>query len=89
MKQKRSQLSAPRGLTALAVACVIFISLPLIAIVVRVPWSQFFSTIFEASAREALWLSLRTSLITTVLAIVTGLPLAWIFAHRTFPLTDL
>ena len=72
MKQQRSPLSAPRGLTALATACVVFISLPLIAIVIRVPWSQFFSTIFEASSQEALWLSLRTSLITTLLAIVTG-----------------
>lgn len=88
MKQQRSQLSAPRGLTALAVACVIFISLPLLAIVIRVPWSQFFSTIFEESSQEALWLSLRTSLITTVLAIVAGLPLAWMFAHRAFPLKN-
>ena len=88
MKKQRSQLSAPRGLTALAVACVIFISLPLFAIVVRVPWSQFFGTIFEASSQEALWLSLHTSLITTVLAIVAGLPLAWMFAHRTFPLKN-
>ena len=89
MKHQRSQLSAPRGLSALAVACVIFISLPLLAIVARVPWSQFFSTIFEASSQEALWLSLRTSLITTVLAIVAGLPLAWMFAHRTFPLKNI
>jgi molybdate transport system permease protein len=89
MKQQRSPLSAPRGLTALATACVVFISLPLIAIVIRVPWSQFFSTIFEASSQEALWLSLRTSLITTLLAIVTGLPLAWLFAHRSFPLKNI
>ena len=89
MKNNRSPLSAPRGLTALAAACVVFISLPLLAIVIRVPWSQFFSTIFEASAREALWLSLRTSLITTVLAIFTGLPLAWMFAHRTFPFKNI
>lgn len=53
--------------------------LPVLALAWRVPWSSFFGAV--ADGQEALLLSLRTSLVATVLVILTGVPLAWLIAR--------
>ena len=84
MTTSRRTLSSPRGIAIFATVCAVLIVLPLGSLVVRVPWSTFWSTLSSDTSQTALWLSLRTSFITTVLAIFSGLPLAWVLAHVQF-----
>lgn len=85
MTQRSRSLSSPRGFLIIAITCAILIALPLVALIIRVPWTNFWSSLSSDAATTALFLSARTSLITTSLAVITGLPLAWLLAHRNFP----
>jgi molybdate transport system permease protein len=58
--------------------------LPLLAIVLRTPWSRFFSLITSEASREALLLSVRTSGASTLLCIVFGIPMAVVLARTSF-----
>ena len=78
------RLSSPRGLAALALPAIVLVVLPVVAIVWRTPWSGFWESISSDASRTAVWLSLRTSLVTTALALVFGTPLAWMLAHSRF-----
>lgn len=61
------------------------VSLPIVVLVARVPWGSVGEVIGDPSVRDALWLSLRTSVVTVMLCWVTGLPVAWMLAHARFP----
>jgi len=50
----------------------------------RVDWSQFVTLVTSDSSRAALGLSLRTSLATTVLCVVLGVPMAMVLARTSF-----
>lgn len=59
--------------------------LPLVAVVLRVDWSNFVGLVTSESSVAALGLSLRTSLIATALCILFGVPLALVLARTSFP----
>jgi molybdate transport system permease protein len=59
-------------------------ALPLLALVIRSVNKDFFSSILSPSALSALELSLITSTLSTILAISTGTPLAYILAKWKF-----
>jgi molybdate transport system permease protein len=61
-----------------------FVLLPLVAMVARVDWSHFGALVTSASARDALWLSLRTSAASTVTCVVVGVPMAMVLARSDF-----
>lgn len=67
-----------------AVGAALFV-LPLVALVVRAPWSDAWSIVNRPEMRTALRLSLVCSLSATALSIVLGLPLAWVQARTEFP----
>lgn len=67
--------------TALVVA---FLALPLLAIIVRVRPLQVLSQLSGPVARDALWLSLTTSLAAQTLIVVVGTPAAYLLARRRF-----
>jgi molybdate transport system permease protein len=54
----------------------------LIAVAARVEWPQFWSLITSTSSLTALKLSLKTSLASTTLCIVLGVPMALVFARN-------
>lgn len=62
-----------------------FLSLPLIALLLRVPLPDLFEYIGKPLVRDALLLSLFTSLASLVLMIAFGTPLAFVLARRRFP----
>jgi molybdate transport system permease protein len=62
-----------------------FVTLPLVAIVVRTPWTRFFELIRSPASMEALALSLRTSAVATSLCVLLGVPMALILARTRFP----
>lgn len=70
------------GLGLLALSLLL---LPLLGLVVRVPWSRIAPLLLESSVRTALRLSLVTSLLAVALASLLGVPLAWLFARINFP----
>jgi molybdate transport system permease protein len=76
----------PRAVVFLAVVGLfLFVVLPLLALLVRTPWSEFWSDLSDPDVRPALRLSLVTSVAATAIAIVVGFPIAWLFARSEFP----
>jgi molybdate transport system permease protein len=69
----------------LASAAATFFLLPLVALVVRAPWSDAWQQLSAPEVRQALRLSLICSLWATALALVFGVPLAWVLARVPFP----
>ncbi|GAA2083180.1 ABC transporter permease [Aeromicrobium halocynthiae] len=74
----------PRWLLVPAATSALFIAVPLLAIVLRVDWSQFGALVTSPSSQAALWLSLRTASATTVLCVLLGVPLALVLARARF-----
>ena len=68
-----------------AVIAVLFLVVPLVALVVKAPWSDLGHLLTESQAVQALRLSLITATAATVLAIILGVPLAWTLARRRLP----
>lgn len=75
----------PRWLYLPAVLAAGFVLLPLVAMVTRVDWAGFPALVTSPSARDALWLSLRTSTASTLLCLLLGVPLAAVLARTRFP----
>jgi len=65
-------------------AAVAFLILPVVAIFADVSPSQLIDALGEQSAREALWLSLRTTLIAMAIVVAIGTPAAYLLALRRF-----
>ena len=61
-----------------------FVTLPLLALVVRAPWSSAGAVLASPGVASALRLSVICSLGATVCAIVLGVPLAWLLARHKF-----
>jgi len=62
-----------------------FLLLPLVGLLVRAPWTSLPSLIGGPQVRTALRLSLETATSATVVAIVLGVPIAWVLARLNFP----
>jgi molybdate transport system permease protein len=69
----------------LAVLGGLALALPVAGLVWRAPWSSVGDVLGDEGVRTALRLSLVTSVSATVIAVVLGLPLAWVLARRDFP----
>ena len=69
-------------LAALAIA---FFFLPLLGLILRAPWDHAIESLTEADSLNALKLSLLASLSATGVALVLGVPLAWVYARVDFP----
>ncbi|MCU1675645.1 MAG: molybdate transporter, inner rane subunit [Frankiales bacterium] len=60
----------------------LLVVVPLLALVIRAPWSRMGSLLHTAAVAEPLVLSLATASTSTVLCLVLGVPLAWLLARR-------
>jgi molybdate transport system permease protein len=58
---------------------------PLAGLLWRAPWSSAWTVLSSPEALTALRLSLETSLASTAVALVLGVPLAWVQARATYP----
>jgi molybdate transport system permease protein len=75
----------PGAFVVLAVLAVAFLALPLLGLLQRAPWSDLFDLLTDSAVLDALRLSLVCSIAATVVAVVLGLPLAWVLARTEFP----
>lgn len=67
-----------------AVAAVAFLIVPIVAIFAHTSPSRLIDALGEPEAREALWLSLRTTAIAIVAIVAVGTPAAYLLATRRF-----
>ena len=79
----RTRLPAPA--LALSVVAIVFFTLPFVGLLWRAPWSDAWNVLTEPSVRTALRLSIVCSLWATGLAVLFGVPLAWLLARVDFP----
>ena len=70
---------------ALATLGVAFFILPLLGLLLRAPWRDAARSLTEPDTLQALKLSLVASLSATGIALVLGVPMAWIYARVEFP----
>lgn len=73
------------ALMPLAVLGMFFLVVPLIGIVIEVPWSRFSGLLTSQEVLQPLKLSLVTASIATGLCLVFGVPLAWLLARGSVP----
>jgi molybdate transport system permease protein len=71
----------PRWVLIPAAAGALFVILPLIAMAVRVQWSDFWGLLTSESSLSALRLSVQTSLTSAAACVVLGVPMALLLAR--------
>ena len=84
---RRSRQRRPPAVAVVlaTVASFFFVVLPLVGLAQRAPWSQLWGQLRAPATIDALRLSLVCSLGATGLAVLFGLPLAWVLARLEFP----
>ena len=82
---RRRREPAPWAFVVPATVAAAFFVLPLVGLVVRTPWSSALSDLAAPAVLAALRLSLICSLAATVISLVLGVPLAWVYARVDFP----
>lgn len=75
----------PLPIVAPALVGVCFLLLPLVGLLLRTPWSRLVEVLRSPHVVAALRLSVWTSLLATALALLVGVPLAWVLARGRFP----
>lgn len=69
----------------LAGCAIAFFTLPFVGLLWRAPWADLADVLARSTVREALWLSIRTSVVAAGAALLFGVPLAWLLARVDFP----
>jgi molybdate transport system permease protein len=75
----------PLVIALLAAIGVLFVALPLAALLIRAPWSHLADELSSAGAWTALRLSIVVSLAAAALSLVLGAPIAWVLARSNLP----
>jgi molybdate transport system permease protein len=83
--RRRSGLGTPAVVVPPALVGVLFLLLPTLALLVRTPWTRLGAIYRDQHVWTALRISLESSLEATALALVFGVPLAWMLARLRIP----
>lgn len=75
----RSPFRSPLAL--LALVGLALLAIPLASLLIRVSWTTLGTDLQTAGAKDAIWLSIRTTLTTVALCLLLGTPLAWVLAR--------
>jgi len=76
-----------RSVSVVAGLAALFLLIPLVSVIVRVPWWDAWGTVSSGPVADALFVSLQTSLVAAVLSVVFGVPVAWWLAQHTGPVS--
>lgn len=74
----------PYGLFAFATLGVVFLVLPVVGLLVRAPWRSTWQLLRRNDVTTALRLSLEAATTSTVVAMLLGVPIAWLLARTDF-----
>lgn len=80
-RKRNRRLAVPPVLWVPAALALALLVLPLIALIVRAPWSSLPALLAESEVVQALVLSLGTAALSTAIALVFGVPLAMVLAR--------
>ncbi|MFJ2725769.1 ABC transporter permease [Streptomyces collinus] len=83
--RRRRARGVPLPLLVPGLVALTFLLLPLVALLVRAPWSSLPDQLTSAEVWQALQLSLVSATAATALCVVLGVPLAWLLARTDFP----
>lgn len=75
----------PAGIAIPALGAVLLVALPLAGLLLRAPWSDLGPVLSSPGVLQALALSAQCSLGALAVAVILGLPLAWVLARVSFP----
>ena len=78
-------MRAPRPVLAVATVAVVFLTLPVIGLAQRTPWSSLGDLLGRQSVVQPLVLSLTVSVAAALVIVVLGTPLAWTLARVDIP----
>ena len=78
-----TQLSIPKWLLVPAALGALLVAVPILAMALTVDWTNFWSLVTSEASTDALWLSLRTASVSTLLCLLFGIPLAAVLARTT------
>jgi molybdate transport system permease protein len=85
MSRPRRHLErTPWPVVAVACFAVLFVALPLVGLIQRASWGDFWRDITSPEALDALRLSLLCSVSAAALSVALGFPLAWVLARISF-----
>lgn len=73
------------ALAAALTVALVFLTLPVLAIFVNTTPGRLLESLADPEARDALWLSLQTTLAALALILLVGTPAAYLLATRDFP----
>lgn len=86
MSQDRpTRARPPTALVTLGAIGASIIVVPLVGLLLRTPWSTLLDRLTDDVVLDALRLSIITSTAAAAIAIIVGVPLAWLLARTTFP----
>ncbi|MFA9431446.1 ABC transporter permease [Egicoccus sp. AB-alg2] len=83
--RRRGERLLPAAVAVALVAGLGLFLLPLAGLLLRTPWPTLGNLLTEPRVLQALRLSLVTSLVSLVLSVLLGVPLAWLLARTDFP----
>jgi molybdate transport system permease protein len=78
---RRWQSRVPILLGLPAAVAMLFLLLPLVGLLMRAPWADARSVLTNGSALQALRLSMITATVSMIIAVILGVPLAWLLAR--------
>ncbi|MFJ3665841.1 ABC transporter permease [Streptomyces sp. NPDC090106] len=84
-RRRRVRTTVPLPLLVPALVGFAFLVLPLVALLIRAPWSSMPDLLTSAEVWQALRLSLVCATAATAACLVIGVPLAWLLARVDFP----
>ncbi len=85
-KHPRQLRPGAYGVSLLAGLMLMFLALPVLALVIRAVDQRAWEGMPETAIPDAIWLSFVTTLATLLLTLLLGTPLAYVLARRRFPL---
>ena len=83
--RRARQQRTPWPILPLAAIAVAYVAVPFVALLQRAPWSDLGGLLGRSIVIDALRLSITTALAATGLAMLLGIPLAWVLARTRFP----
>ncbi|MER5794900.1 molybdate ABC transporter permease subunit [Streptomyces sp. NPDC001980] len=84
-RRRRVRAAVPLPLLLPGAVALVFLLLPLVALLVRAPWRSLPSLLTSTEVWQALQLSLICATAATAVSLVLGVPLAWLLARTEFP----